>query len=89
MHLTAVEVPIEYRTYIGKKVSLIIGGVVLLGLLLVVSISMGAVRIPPMEVIQTLMGHSISKRWDIIIWNIRLPQSLTAIVAGVDRKSVV
>ena len=30
----------------------------------------------------TLIGQSVSKRWDIIIWNIRLPQALTAIVAG-------
>jgi iron complex transport system permease protein len=46
------------------------------------SISLGPVDIPPLEVIQTLAGESISVRWNSIIWDIRLPQVLTAIVAG-------
>ncbi|QTA92592.1 FecCD family ABC transporter permease [Desulfonema magnum] len=83
MHLTCVEFPTEYKRYISRKVSLIISGVVLLAILFILSISLGAVHIPPAEVIQTLMGNSLSKQWDIIIWNIRLPQSLTAIVAGI------
>ncbi|WP_243685421.1 FecCD family ABC transporter permease [Methanosarcina barkeri] len=38
--------------------------------------------IPPYEVLQTITGHSVSTKWDLIIWNIRLPQALAAIVAG-------
>jgi iron complex transport system permease protein len=38
--------------------------------------------IPPQEVVQTIMGQSVSTKWDSIIWNIRLPQALAAIVAG-------
>ncbi len=83
MHLACVEFQTEYKRYTSRKVSFIIGGIVLLVILLVLSISLGAVRIPPSEVIRTLMGNTVSKQWDIIIWNIRLPQSLTAIVAGI------
>ena len=58
------------------------GGLLLLFIMLVYSISVGAVTIPPYEVLQTIMGHSVSTKWDLIIWNIRLPQALAAIVAG-------
>nr|WP_304364433.1 iron ABC transporter permease [Methanosarcina sp. KYL-1] len=49
----------------------------------VYSISVGAVTIHPYEVMQTLLGQSVSTKWDAIIWNIRLPQALAAVVAGV------
>lgn len=58
------------------------GGLLLLFIMLIYSISVGAVTIPPYEVLQTLMGQSVSTKWDSIIWNIRLPQALAAIVAG-------
>ena len=83
MHLEDGKVPEEYRQYTGRKVAFITGGVVLLFILLVLSISVGAVRIPPIAVVKTLLGSSISKQYDIIIRNIRLPQALTAIVAGI------
>lgn len=50
--------------------------------LLILSISSGAVSIPPIEVFQTLIGESVSPKWNKIILSIRLPQALTAIVAG-------
>jgi iron complex transport system permease protein len=68
--------------YVRRKYFWIMGGLLLLFALLVYSISVGAVTIPPQEVLQTLMGQSVSTRWDSIIWNIRLPQALAAIVAG-------
>ena len=58
------------------------GGFLLLFIMFIYSISVGAVTIPPYEVLQTLMGQSVSAKWDSIIWNIRLPQALAAIVAG-------
>jgi iron complex transport system permease protein len=83
MHLEDGKVPEEYRQYTGRKVSFVAGGVVLLFIILVLSISVGAVRIPPSSVVKTLLGSSFSKQYDIIIRNIRLPQALTAIVAGI------
>ena len=82
MQLEDGKIPEEYRQYTGKKISFIIGGFVLLVVIFVLSISVGAVRIPPFTVIKTLFGYSVTKQFDIIVLNIRLPQALTAVVAG-------
>lgn len=82
MHFDNGAVPEDYLVYIRRKYFWIMGGLLLLFVLLVYSISVGAVTIPPQEVLQTLLGESISTRWDSIIWNIRLPQALAAIIAG-------
>ena len=52
-------------------------------ILFILAISVGAVAIPPTEVLQTLLGSSASMKWTRIIWNIRLPQAIAAIVAGI------
>jgi iron complex transport system permease protein len=100
IHLHEGDIPEEYMQYVGRKISFIMGGIGLLLLLFVYSISVGAVHIPPMEVVNTIIqgtierintlfslnlifGEGVSIKWDIIIWNIRLPQALTAIVAGI------
>ncbi|MGE4424277.1 MAG: FecCD family ABC transporter permease [Pseudodesulfovibrio sp.] len=82
MHFSDGQVPVEYRRYIGVKLALVCltGG--LLALALVVSISLGAADIPVADVARTLMGWAVSKRFDVIVWNIRLPQALASIVAG-------
>lgn len=82
MHFANGAVPEDYLVYIRRKYFWIMGGLLLLFFMLVYSISVGAVTIPPYEVLQTIMGHSVSTKWDSIIWNIRLPQALAAIVAG-------
>jgi iron complex transport system permease protein len=82
MHFADGEIPADYLGYVRRKTFWIIGGLVLLFVLFIYSISVGAVAIPPIEVVQTLFGQNISGKWDTIIWNIRLPQALTAIVAG-------
>ncbi len=82
MHFANGAVPEDYLAYIRRKYFWIMGGLLLLFVLLVYSISVGAVTIPPYEVLQTIMGQSVSTKWDSIIWNIRLPQALAAIVAG-------
>ena len=51
-------------------------------ILFIVSISLGAASISVFDVVQTLLGKTVSKRIDIIIWQIRMPQALTAVVAG-------
>jgi iron complex transport system permease protein len=82
MHFSDGDVPAEYRRYIGWKVALIGIVAALLALMLVVAISTGAANIPITSVAKSLMGLTVSKRFDVIIWNIRLPQALSAIVAG-------
>jgi iron complex transport system permease protein len=83
VHLYNGEIPADYLGYVRRKSIYILGGVILLFLMFIYSISVGAVSIPPYEVLKTLMGQNVSTKWDAIIWNIRLPQALAAIVAGI------
>ncbi len=72
----------RYREHTGRKRTYIIAGLILLFVAAVLSISRGSVDIPPLDVVRTLAGYSVSTTWDSIIWNVRLPQVLTAIAAG-------
>jgi len=82
VHFAKGAVPEDYLVYIRRKYFWIMGGLLFLFIMLIYSISVGEVTIPPNEVLQTITGHSVSTKWDLIIWNIRLPQALAAIVAG-------
>lgn len=83
MHLEQGTVPKDYQSYLDRKVRWIVFGALVAFFLFVMAISVGAVAIPPLDVIQTLFGISASVKWDRIIWNIRLPQALAAVIAGV------
>jgi len=83
VHFADGALPHDYLRYTYRKWLWILGGIVTLSALLIISISVGAVAISPYEVLMTLLGQNVSTKWDAIIWNIRLPQALTAIVAGV------
>jgi len=83
MHLNEGKVPDDYQSYLNYKVRWIIAGLLLALILFITAISVGAVAIPPLEVIQTLAGTTTSVKWDRIVWNIRLPQALAAVIAGV------
>ncbi len=82
MHFDDGQIPEEYKLYTGRKVAFI--GLTFCALIagLVLSISLGAADMSLTEVVRTLLGMSESKRFDAIIWNIRMPQALAAIVAG-------
>lgn len=82
MHLSDGRIPEDYSAYIRWKVVFIGACVLLLGATLVAAASMGAARIPLDQVFGSLLGWDVPRRFDIIIWNIRLPQALSAIVAG-------
>jgi len=83
MHVADGEVPADYLGYVRVKFLWIMFGVILLFILFILSISVGAVAIPPYDVLMTLLGQNVNHKYDAIIWNIRLPQAITAIVAGV------
>jgi len=82
MHFEDGVVPKDYAGYtLGK--SLFIGLIaILLVFTIVASISSGAVHIRFMDVFKTLLKTDVIRQLDLIIWNIRLPQTLTAVVAG-------
>lgn len=74
--------PVEYNRYIGRKVTLVVVSVCLLVMVFVIAISMGVANISIADVASSLLGGDVAHRTDIIIWNIRLPQALTAVAAG-------
>ncbi|THB67571.1 MAG: iron ABC transporter permease [Desulfovibrio sp.] len=82
MHFADGVIPEEYRRYTSLKAGFVAALLVALAGCLVVSISLGAADIPLLDVARSLLGLSESQRFDIIIWNIRLPQALASIAAG-------
>ncbi|MGX9366970.1 FecCD family ABC transporter permease [Desulfoplanes sp. PS50] len=82
MHLEDGHIPAEYSRYIGRKVILIgVTGLLLLAAL-ITAISLGAAHVPILDVGKSLLSMGVSKRFDIIVWQIRLPQALAAMIAG-------
>ena len=71
----------NYR-HVRQQAFFLGAGLLLAGAMLIASIGMGPVSISAPEALLTLLGDTVSKRFDLIIWNIRLPQALTALAAG-------
>ncbi|BDQ33493.1 FecCD family ABC transporter permease [Pseudodesulfovibrio portus] len=82
MHFSDGSIPDEYRRYIGWKSALLFVVTGALSVSLLVAVSLGAAHIPLADVARSLAGAAVSKRFEMILWNIRLPQALAAIVAG-------
>jgi len=82
MHFADGQVPEEYRRYVGRKATLIGAAAVALVLCLMAAISLGAAGLPLSAVAKSLAGLEVPRRVDAIVWNIRLPQALAAIMAG-------
>ena len=62
----------------SKFIALLVG----IGILMIVNLLLGSVKIPVDAVCQILLGDESNEIWTNIIWKSRLPQVLTAIVAG-------
>ena len=82
MHFEKGRIPQGYIRYTGRKQACLLSGAVLAGVLFILSIATGPVRVPLDEVLKTIFFGGGSDRWRIIIFNIRLPQSTAAVVCG-------
>jgi len=82
MHLEDGQAPASYRRYLCMKLLFMLATCCALALGIVFSIASGAASIPVAEVIRSLAGLEVTRQVQAIVWNIRLPQILTAIVAG-------
>ncbi len=82
MHLEDGTLNPDYTRYVGRKILFIAAGGLILGLIAVYSLSRGAADLSLLEVIRSLAGAGELKQHNLIVWNIRLPQILTAVVAG-------
>ena len=51
-------------------------------ILLIINLLIGSVRIPTAEVCRILLGAESNEIWTNIVFSSRLPQALTAIMAG-------
>ncbi len=83
MHLNQARFPVEYQKYIGRKIIFLVIGSALLIILFLLSLCLGAVTIPVVDVLRTLLGLSNDLNRNIIIFDIRLPRILTALCAGI------
>ncbi|WP_319559387.1 iron ABC transporter permease [Marispirochaeta sp.] len=81
MTITEIVVP-EYGGYIRKKRTLTLSGAGLLVVVFLVSLSLGSVSIPLRDVAACLLRTGTKNRWETIILQIRLPQTLAAVAAG-------
>lgn len=82
MHFAEGSLNSEYSRYIGRKIVFIIFTLLMLGFLILYSISKGAANIPIIEVARALAGTAESNQFSIIVRHIRLPQVLAAVTAG-------
>jgi len=74
--------PTAYNAYIGRKLTFLAVLAILTLLMLMLAISLGAVRIPAREAIPALFHLGDDARYAIIVNHIRLPHALAAILAG-------
>jgi iron complex transport system permease protein len=82
MHLDKSVFPEEYKQYTQKKIFVLLITFLLLTVIFLLSVSLGAVNIPLDELLPSLLGLTENGKYLSIIWHIRLPHALTAIVAG-------
>jgi iron complex transport system permease protein len=66
----------------GTYWKILISAVILLFLMLIVDISVGSVKISVYQLVSILTGSSGSEVHSNIIWGIRVPKALTALLAG-------
>ncbi len=82
MHLEDGTINPDYTRYVGRKILFIAAGSLILCLIAIYSLSLGAAELSLLEVLRSMTGAGVLKQHDLIVWNIRLPQILAAVVAG-------
>ena len=82
MHTNYGHAPEEYFSYLGWKTAIIALTFAGVGLAVLLSLGLGSARVPLVDVLGSLLGTVPSPRVDAIVQGIRLPQALTAAVAG-------
>jgi len=82
MHFDSRQVPAAYTGYLNRKRLGILALILMLSACFISAISLGAVQISPTDIVNLLLRGEGSRQAGLIIWQIRLPQALTAAVAG-------
>jgi len=75
-------VPSGYAAYLRGKFTFLALLSAALGVAIVLSVALGPANLPIVAVARSLLGIEVAGNVDLIVWNIRLPQSLAGIAAG-------
>lgn len=75
------DIPENYLKYTGKKTMIITILALLIGVLGIFAICAGSADLTPGQVVMALLGRG-GENSQIVIWNIRLPRVVAAIIAG-------
>ncbi|MBB5021927.1 FecCD family ABC transporter permease [Desulfurispira natronophila] len=81
-HLQHGTVPSQYTAYLKHKRLFLLVCTLLCLVLLLAALGLGPAKIPPIDIIQALLGTGDSPRNHAIVWNMRLPHALAAVIAG-------
>lgn len=81
-HLSQGNLTQKYSDHLGRKTAFLIGLILTGTALLVIAISLGVARVPIMDILRVLIGADTDSKFHTIIYNIRLPHALAAILAG-------
>lgn len=82
MHFADGKIPAEYRRHTSRKGLMVLGTGALLLAVLVYALSTGAADMPLAKVLRALTGQAVEARLETVVWSIRMPQALAAILAG-------
>lgn len=75
------ELTIDYKKYTGRKKIVILTLALLIVLVSIISICAGSANLKFSQIIMSILGQG-EEISDVVIWNIRLPRVLAAIIAG-------
>ncbi|MBS3817592.1 MAG: iron ABC transporter permease [Candidatus Thermoplasmatota archaeon] len=75
------DVSAKYKKYVSKKILFIAGSSIFLLIFLLISLTLGPSDIPLEGLLKAVLGKG-KEKWIQIIWYIRLPRVLSAILAG-------
>ena len=71
----------SYNKYIRRKWTVLLAMVVLLMASAVLSLSVGSVKMPVLDIVRTIFGGG-NRQENAIIWNVRMPRVATAMTVG-------
>ena len=77
----SIPITFAYQAAFRKKIFFFFGGLVLLGTLTLYAIAVGSYGLSARDVLWTLLGQG-EGAMRTVIWNIRLPRIVSAVIAG-------
>jgi len=80
--ISAQDMEILYSKFIAGKVIFIISSIIILFMAILLATCLGSVKLSLNDIFYSIIGVNSDNLSDVIIWNLRLPRIVMAIVAG-------